>query len=399
LEALPADLTVLGVNDYLTVDGYARLAAARPANRLPNIKLLLPVIELRLKMFGGQGKWVRVNYHVIFSDNVPTDAIRDQFLAKLNASYEMKGQKWSGAPLPDQMERFAGIIRATATDPSSKPDFALAADYYNVEVDHVLDVLRESSDFTGNYLVALGKAEWDALRWEGSTADKLTLVERADFLFTACSTEAAFRTGQQKLKDATGNDRLLHCSDAHYPSSSSEPNRVGQCMTWIKADPCFDGLLLARHEYDSRVHVGSTPQQRQRVEANPTKYLQSVKVGSSSLSTRAWFDGQELQFNPGLVAITGNKGTGKSALTDAIALVADARVEDHMSFLRPERFRQERLGLAERHPQARTRPVSAAELLRAPVFRDRPVGPGRVREAAEAGCFHVAAGRSTLGNE
>lgn len=130
---------------------------------------------------------------------------------------------------------------------------------------------------------------------------------------------------------------------------STEPNRIGQCMTWIKAEACFDGLLLARHEYDNRVFVGSAPEQQQRVEDNPTKYLRSVKVGSPSLSRKAWFDGAELLLNPGLVAIIGNKGTGKSALTDAIALVADAKVEEHMSFLRPERFRQERLGLAERH--------------------------------------------------
>jgi ABC-type dipeptide/oligopeptide/nickel transport system ATPase component len=350
LEALPANVAVLGINDYLTVDGYERLRRAKEEEqRLPNIKLLLPVIELRLKMFGGQGKWIRVNYHVIFSDTVPADAIRNQFLAKLNSSYEMKGHKWSGAPLPEQMGKFAEVIRASATDPSSKPDFALAAAYYNVDVDQVRQVLTESSDFAGNYVVALGKAEWDALRWEGSAAEKLTLIERADFLFTACGTEAEFRSGQQKLHNETGNGRLLHCSDAHYLSSSTEPNRIGHCMTWVKAYPSFEGLLLARHEYEGRVYVGPSPEQHKHVEANPTKYLRSVKISSPSLSTRAWFGGEELRLNPGLVAIIGNKGTGKSALTDAIALVADAKVEEHMSFLRDDRFRHQRLGLADKH--------------------------------------------------
>ena len=349
LEALPADITALGINDYLTVDGYECLLKAKAAGRLPQIKLMLPVIELRLKMFGGQEKWVRVNFHVIFSDTVSPEAIRSQFLSKLNADYEMKGHKWSGAPLPEQMAKFATVIRASATNPSNLPDFALAAAYYNLEVDHIRAVLGQSSDFTGNYAVALGKAEWDALRWEGSTAEKLTLVERADFLFTACSTEAMFHKGQLRLKEETGNNRLLHCSDAHYLSSGSEPNRIGQCMTWIKAEPCFDGLLLARHEYESRLHVGSPPDQLQRVEANPTKYLRSVNIASPSLTTKSWFEGKELPLNPGLVAIIGNKGTGKSALTDSIALVADAKVEDHMSFLRADRFRQERLGLAGRH--------------------------------------------------
>jgi ABC-type lipoprotein export system ATPase subunit len=349
LEAMPADITLLGVNDYLTVDGYERLVAAKAADRLSKIKLILPVVEMRLKMFAGQEKWYRVNYHVIFSNAVSPDAIRTQFLAKLNASYEMKGHKWAGAPLPDQLSKFSEVIRASATAPSDKSDFALACDYYNVEVDQVREVLAESSDFTGNYIVALGKTEWDQLRWEGSAGEKLTLVERADFLFTACATEAEFHKGQKKLVEQTGNGRLLHCSDAHYPSSSMEPNHIGHCMTWIKAEPTWEGLLLARHEYEGRVFVGPTPEQHQRVEDNPTKYLRSVTVGSPSLTTRAWFDGNELPLNPGLIAIIGNKGTGKSALTDAIALVADAKVEEHMSFLRDERFRQERLGVASKH--------------------------------------------------
>lgn len=204
LEALPANVTVLGINDYLTVDGYERLRHAKDEEqRLPNIKLLLPVIELRLKMFGGQEKWVRVNYHVIFSDEVTPASIRSQFLAKLNASYEMKGHKWSGAPLPDQMERFAEVIRASATNPHSGDDFALAAAYYNVDIEQVRKVLSESSDFHGRFVEALGKPEWEALRWEGSTAEKLTLIERSDFLFTACETEGEFHRSQRKLQNGT----------------------------------------------------------------------------------------------------------------------------------------------------------------------------------------------------
>ena len=70
LEALPDDITVLGINDYLTVDGYEYLLKAKADGRLPQIKLMLPVIELRLKMLGGQEKWVRVNFRPSIS--VPT---------------------------------------------------------------------------------------------------------------------------------------------------------------------------------------------------------------------------------------------------------------------------------------------------------------------------------------
>lgn len=57
-----------------------------------------------------------------------------------------------------------------------------------------------------------------------------------------------------------------------------------------------------------------------------------------------WLDGASIELNPGLVAIIGHKGSGKSALTDALALVTDADVEAHLSFLSSARFRNVRTG-------------------------------------------------------
>ena len=53
LEALPAEFKVLGINDYIFLDGYKKIRAEKEKGRLKNIDLLLPVIELRLNIFGG----------------------------------------------------------------------------------------------------------------------------------------------------------------------------------------------------------------------------------------------------------------------------------------------------------------------------------------------------------
>ena len=53
LEALPKEFKVIGINDYLFVDGYERTLRAKQKGRLANIELLLPVVELRLDKFGG----------------------------------------------------------------------------------------------------------------------------------------------------------------------------------------------------------------------------------------------------------------------------------------------------------------------------------------------------------
>jgi hypothetical protein len=75
LEALPEEFAVLGINDYLFIDGYRRLREAKTVGRLPNIETLLPVIEFRLSKFAGHDKMLRLNYHVIFSEDIPPDII------------------------------------------------------------------------------------------------------------------------------------------------------------------------------------------------------------------------------------------------------------------------------------------------------------------------------------
>ena len=54
LEALPPEFKVIGINDYIFIDGYERVRKAKlEQNRLKNIDLVLPVIELRLDKFAG----------------------------------------------------------------------------------------------------------------------------------------------------------------------------------------------------------------------------------------------------------------------------------------------------------------------------------------------------------
>lgn len=51
-----------------------------------------------------------------------------------------------------------------------------------------------------------------------------------------------------------------------------------------------------------------------------------------------WFDNLQIPLNPGLVAVIGNKGSGKSALTDIVALCADT-TNQNWSFLTPSKYR------------------------------------------------------------
>ena len=71
----------------------------------------------------------------------------------------------------------------------------------------------------------------------------------------------------------------------------------------------------------------------------------SRKDGTSG---NQWFSGG-VEFNHGLVAIVGNKGSGKSALADTLGLLGSTKKSDSFSFLCDKRFRHPTSGFASQY--------------------------------------------------
>ena len=125
-------------------------------------------------------------------------------------------------------------------------------------------------------------------------------------------------------------------SDAH------ETNKIGEKFTWIKADPTLDGLRQVVNEPEGRVFIGDKPAFFDRVITNRTKFIKELyinKVNGYDGRYGQWFDDVKIPLNSELVAIIGNKGSGKSAIADMIALCSDFNNHDDFSFLRKKKFR------------------------------------------------------------
>lgn len=74
LAGLPS---VIGINDYIWVDGYDRVLAAHAEGRLPNIEAIFPVIELRIADFiGTEGRLSRLRHPLFMKVAVPWVASR-----------------------------------------------------------------------------------------------------------------------------------------------------------------------------------------------------------------------------------------------------------------------------------------------------------------------------------
>ena len=97
LEHLPSEIKVLGINDYLFIDGYRQVLEYKQQGRLKNIDLILPVVEFRLARFAGNAKFKRINFHVIFSNEISPDIIQSQFLNALTRNYKLSSDYKSGS--------------------------------------------------------------------------------------------------------------------------------------------------------------------------------------------------------------------------------------------------------------------------------------------------------------
>ena len=126
LEQLPEDFSVIGINDYLFLEGYRKVLEFKNQGRLKNIDTFLPVLEFRLARFAGtEDKLRRINYHVVFSNEITSDQIEQQFLNQLKAHYTLSpgvDQEWAGVVTRQSLEDLGKAIIASVPD-NKKSDY------------------------------------------------------------------------------------------------------------------------------------------------------------------------------------------------------------------------------------------------------------------------------------
>lgn len=329
LENLSDDFAVVGINDYLFLDGYAKLKEEQTKNyRIPNIKLL-PVVEFRIEKFAGINfeQLKRINLHVIFADEIPLDTIQSQFLNTLEQSYYLEnGEPWTRAITPQSVEELGKQIKSNV--PKSElhkygSDITEGFNNLNIREEEIFKSLNKDC-FAGKYLIAIGKTEWGDLKWtDASIATKKSIINRADIVFTAAESIADFTKAKSQLTNQGVNNLLLDCSDAHYFSTETDKDRIGNCNTWIKAQPSFEGLKQIIYEPEERVRI-----QKEMPEAEKLDNLMIEKVTFTSSENR--FTNEPIYFNKNLNVIIGGKSSGKSILLYEIAKTLYANISDEV---------------------------------------------------------------------
>lgn len=173
-----------------------------------------------------------------------------------------------------------------------------------------------------------------------SAAHKLDIAKAVDFFELGKTADIddyssnVIKFLQAKIKKT---HPLILCSDNHDIKSYELKAKL-----WIKADPTFAGLKQVINEPTDRVFIGESPESLLRIQKNRTKYIKTLSIASKKgYDGRhgTWFKNVEIPINGELVAIIGNKGSGKSALSDIIALCANHQNQEDFSFLNSRKFR------------------------------------------------------------
>jgi predicted ATPase len=340
-----ADCDVIGVNDYFSVEGYREVQRrlSQPGGDLEGnkayrdsldklrSKVLFPVVECRMNNIlvdkkGASGP--RINFHLIFDPAVPPDNI-ETFL---------KAQQVAGSSVGNRYANKEFLLNDVSVDFFS-----------------VLKALHDDGSFRDRVLVWLPYDEYGGIDGIDPKTDKLfkqNLVASADILGSSnrkqadfflwkdpTYTEDEYRGWFRKRKACVkGSDS--HNSNDELGKLKDHKSQPTDKYCWIKADPTFAGLRQIINEPEDRVYIGRSPPKLEEVRGNTTRFIDRLHIRRTTEAETAdtWFD-CELPLSADMVAIIGNKGSGKSALADILALAGNTHCDpEHFSFLVKNRF-------------------------------------------------------------
>ena len=352
---------VFALMDYWTFDGWLALKRRLTEAGAPTLhKTVFPGIELRL-MAPMKTPNKRLNAHVLFSDLIADHALHD-----FKGTLRIAG---IGRPLSDaaliSLAQTASedILEAKTFKKVDMADEAKAlhagASMAELTVESYREAIQQVKDD-----LAIGFMPYDTsdgleeVKWQDHYAYFIELFKTSPIFESRNLELRDCFIGEQteknkeflkKFQERLGNvPRLVVSgSDAHcFVGTKNDNDKRGYGdfpsgkITWIKADPTFHGLQQAIMEPSKRSFIGERPPKQVEVEANKTFYIDRIEVTKHVASASGvWLDGTAVPLNPDLVAIIGNKGSGKSALADVIALLGNSRQRLHFSFLKKDRFR------------------------------------------------------------
>lgn len=314
LEGLTPKIEAIAVTDYYVTDTYQEFLKHKAAGRLPGVMLLFPSIELRLDVAARSGF---VNVHLLVSPEDP-DHLSEVKRILTRLQFHAFDDRFD-------CTREELIKLGKRADPAITDDGAAlrhGATQFKVSFDQLRKVIGESEWAKKNILIAVAGGAGDGTSGMRQAADATVRQEIEKFAHIIFSSSPAQREFWIGKRSATvdelrarydGCKPCLHGSDSHDQQSVGQP--VEDRLSWIKGALEFDALRQACIDPEGRAFVSERPPRS----AMPSQVISHVRINDAD-----WATTPDIPLNPGLVAIIGARGSGKTALVDVIAAGCDA---------------------------------------------------------------------------
>lgn len=310
IEALEkTDIAVFGITDYFSIDNYYRVKEYQEAGRLQG-KVILPNVEMRITPVTKSG--TAINIHAIFDPTLTKQELEREFFGCLTMK---SGDETYGCT----REHLVAFGRKLANDSNYSEVLAIkkAIGEFVISFEQLHEVLGKHF-FDNRVIVALSGKSNDGLSGLLNTdCNSHTLRQQigrmADVILSSNVKDIAYFIGEgvdNKDRVVDTYRSLKPCvigSDAHRMDAVGVfPN---DRITWIKADPSFEGLKQILFE----------PKERVRISENmPDSKFDYDIIDRVVLNTAGVWN-QEILFNQNLNTIIGGRSTGKSTLLACIA--------------------------------------------------------------------------------
>jgi hypothetical protein len=313
LEAASPTIRVIGVTDYSVTRSYERLRAAKLTGRLKGCELLFPNIELRLNTGTVKGNFV--NIHLLVCPDDPDHVAElNRFLGRLTFS----GYDDKFACTPTDLQRLGRRVGGVSLDDEAA--LRTGENQFKISLDNLLEVYRDIAWAQENILIAAcANADGTSGVKEAADATLRQEIEKASHvMFAGSPKQRDFWLGRSSATPEELRIRYDGLKPCLWGSDAHEVERVGKPaedrLCWVKGALSFDALRQVVIDPE-RAFVGAAP---------PPSAPTSQIIERVTIHNAPWAQTPLIELNPGLVAIIGARGSGKTALADVIGASCDS---------------------------------------------------------------------------
>lgn len=283
-----SDVSVFGITDYFSIDNYSHFISHFKNTYPQSNKVFFPNIEFRLDTNNKDGE--HINIHVLF-DN------QDETIDKINNSL-------SRLPIVATDDDSGTQKHCTSSDLQY-----VTYEKAMVQTDSLWKYLGDNFKKSEYCIVGVARG-YGSIRpgTDGRGAQYAKELDKQCEFFFGNHDDRDFFLNKKEGREQYNlpPKAVLSGSDAHSFETLNSTDKI----TWIKADPTFEGLKQVIYEPEERVRIQET---------SPGEKPLDRVISKIQFNNAFSILPQEITFNENLCSIIGSRSSGKSSLLAYLA--------------------------------------------------------------------------------